>query len=83
MEELYVFSKFFSRPRIQIMSVQYWSLRYSKSLDLFQDDVAQFTIFSRLSIRARMSVLITYLDPLRKDEINEYKVKGIRTNFYF
>jgi hypothetical protein len=30
-----------------------------------------------------MTVLITYLDPLRKDEINEYEVKGIQTTFYF
>ena len=30
-----------------------------------------------------MTVLIAYLDPLRKDEINEYEVKGIQTNFYF
>jgi hypothetical protein len=30
-----------------------------------------------------MTVLIAYLDPLRKDEINEYEVKGIRTTFYF
>jgi hypothetical protein len=30
-----------------------------------------------------MTVLIAYLDPLRKDEINEYEVKGIQTTFYF
>jgi hypothetical protein len=30
-----------------------------------------------------MTNLIAYLDPLRKDEINEYEVKGIHTNFYF
>jgi hypothetical protein len=52
-------------------------------LDLFPDDVTQITIFSKLSIRARMTVLIAYLDPLQKDEINEYEVKGIQTTFYF
>jgi hypothetical protein len=30
-----------------------------------------------------MTVLNVYLDPLRKDEINEYKVKGIQKTFYF
>jgi hypothetical protein len=30
-----------------------------------------------------MTVLIAYLNPLRKDEINEYEVKGIQTTFYF
>jgi hypothetical protein len=45
--------------------------------------VAQFTIFSKLSTRARMSVMIAYSDPLRKDKINEYKVKGIGMTFYF
>jgi hypothetical protein len=45
--------------------------------DLFRDDVAHFTIFRRLSTSACMSVLITYSDPLRKDDINEYKFKGI------
>jgi hypothetical protein len=49
----------------------------------FQDDVTHITIFSRLSIRARMTVLIAYSDPLQKDKINEYKVKGIQTTFYF
>jgi hypothetical protein len=52
-------------------------------MDLFRDDVAQFTIFSRLSTKARMSVLIAYSDPLQKDEINEYKFKGVQTTFYF
>jgi hypothetical protein len=52
-------------------------------LDFLQDDLAQFTIFSRLSTRARMSIMIAYSDPLRKNEFNEYKVKGIQTTFYF
>jgi hypothetical protein len=52
-------------------------------LDLFRDDLAQFTIFSRLSTRARMSILIAYSDPLQKNEFNEYEVKVIRTTFYF
>jgi hypothetical protein len=52
-------------------------------LDLFRDDLAQFTIFSRLNTRAHMSILIVDSDPLRKNEFNEYKVKGIRTTFYF
>jgi hypothetical protein len=30
-----------------------------------------------------MSVLTAYSDPLQEDEINEYKVKGIRDNFLF
>jgi hypothetical protein len=30
-----------------------------------------------------MIVLIAYLDPLRKYEINEYEVKGIHATFYF
>jgi hypothetical protein len=30
-----------------------------------------------------MTVLIAYSDPLRKDEINMYEVKGIQTTFYF
>jgi hypothetical protein len=30
-----------------------------------------------------MTVLMEYSDPLQKDEINEYKVKGIRATFYF
>jgi hypothetical protein len=52
-------------------------------LDLFRDDLAQFTIFSRLSTRAHMSILIVDSDPLRKNKFNEYKVKGIQTTFYF
>jgi hypothetical protein len=52
-------------------------------LDLFWDDLAQFTIFSRLSTRARMSILIADSNPLRKNEFNEYKVKDIQTTFYF
>jgi hypothetical protein len=30
-----------------------------------------------------MTILMAYLNPLQKDEINEYKVKGIHKNFYF
>jgi hypothetical protein len=52
-------------------------------LDLFCDGLAQFTIFSRLSTMACMSILIADLDPLWKNEFNEYKVKGIQTTFYF
>jgi hypothetical protein len=37
----------------------------------------------QLGIKACMTVLIAYLDPLRKDEINEYEVKGIQMTFYF
>jgi hypothetical protein len=48
-------------------------------LDLFRDDLAQFTIFSR----ARMSIMIADSNLLQKNEFNEYKVKGIRTTFYF
>jgi hypothetical protein len=47
-------------------------------LDLFRDILAQFTIFSRL-----MLILIADSDPLRKNEFNEYKVKGIQRTFYF
>jgi hypothetical protein len=52
-------------------------------LDLFRDDLVHFTIFSRLSTRACMSILIVDLDPLRKNKFNDYKVKGIQTYFYF
>ena len=48
-------------------------------LDLFWDDLAQLTIFSRLSTKACMSILIAYSDPLWKNEFNEYEVKGIQT----
>jgi hypothetical protein len=30
-----------------------------------------------------MIVMMAYSDPLRKDEINEYKVKGIQTTFFW
>jgi hypothetical protein len=52
-------------------------------LDLFRNDLAKFTIFSRLSTKVRMSILIAYSDPLRKNKFNEYKFKGIQTTFYF
>jgi hypothetical protein len=49
----------------------------------FPDDLTQIAIFSKMSIRAFMTVMMAYSDPLQKDEINEYKVKNIQTNFYF
>jgi hypothetical protein len=52
-------------------------------LDIFRDDLAYFIIFSRLSTRAHMSILIVDSDPLWKNEFIEYKVKGIHTTFYF
>jgi hypothetical protein len=30
-----------------------------------------------------MTVMIAYLKPLWKDEINEYEVRGIQATFYF
>jgi hypothetical protein len=41
------------------------------------------SLFSRLSTRAHMLIMIAYSDPLQEDEINEYKVKGIQMTFYF
>jgi hypothetical protein len=58
-------------------------LRNPEGFGPFSNDVTQITIFSKLSIRARMIVLIAYLDPLWKDQINEYEVKGIQIDFYF
>jgi hypothetical protein len=62
-----IFSKFCSRPWIQILGVQCCSLGHPESFGSFQDVVAQFPIFSRLSTRAHMSVMIAYSNPLRKD----------------
>jgi hypothetical protein len=47
-------------------------------LDLFQDDFSQISIFSRLSTRARMSILIVDSDSLRKIESNEYSIIDMR-----
>jgi hypothetical protein len=52
-------------------------------LDLFQDDLAHISIFSRLSTRACMSILIVDSGSLREIESNEYKFMDMRTIFYF
>jgi hypothetical protein len=83
MQELFILAVWAPGPRFRFRAhivdpCDIWSL-----LDLFQDDLEQFTTFSRLSTRAHMSILIADSDFLRKNELYEYKVKGIRTTFYF
>jgi hypothetical protein len=77
-----IFNKFFFKPHSDSERAVL-ILDTSRVFWIFSKMMAQFTIFSRLSTRAHMLVLIAYSDPLRKDEISEYKFKGIWMDFYF
>jgi hypothetical protein len=44
----------------------------------FQDDLAHISIFSRLSTKAHMLILIVDLDSLWKIESNEYNIMDMR-----
>jgi hypothetical protein len=47
-------------------------------LGLFWDDLAHISIFSRLSTRARMSILVADSRSLQKIESNEYNILDMR-----
>jgi hypothetical protein len=61
-EEFSIFSRLNSSPQIEIQSVQYWSLRHSDSFGPVPGDMDEVPIFSRWSTRARMKILIAYLE---------------------
>jgi hypothetical protein len=58
------------------------------SLDLFWDDLSTFSIFSRWSTRAHVSILIAYLESSQKIESDEYDIidmqqHSISSSVYF
>jgi hypothetical protein len=52
-------------------------------LDPFWDDLSHISIFSRLSTKACMSILIVDLESSRKTESNEYDIIDMRAHSIF
>ena len=60
------------------MSIQGWSLHDSRPDSTFSGNMQELSIFSSLSIGARMSSLIVDLDSLWKIKSNEYNIMDMQ-----
>jgi hypothetical protein len=56
MQVIFIFNRLRSKPYIEILSVQYSSLRHSEYFGPFPSDMHGISIFSRWSTRAHMSI---------------------------
>jgi hypothetical protein len=57
-----------------VLSIQYRSLGQSESIGPFLGRHVNFSIFSRWTTRAHMSILITYLEFAWKIKFDEYDI---------